>query len=408
MARSFRPDPDALALSEEQVLYFRARRLHLAGSGAESPRAAARAMLGGQSQQLGPSLLALALRTRGRPRVGEIAAMLMGEPRSLVRAWGQRETLHLYDPEAHWAKVVAARAEWAPGGRRGPMPPEEAVDRAYEAVDQLGEATRSDLMELVPANYLAEVEPFVEGFSSVAGAPLRFAAGRLIWCLALRGQICHAGKKGQEQAYALRRDWFAGLPWPSVPIDPLEAAADLTRDYLSAYGPATTTDIAHFFGARVREAKGWVKALQAEGALLSIACGDRKGLLALAGDGDALRKEPPASSRAGGGGWPPRLLPLWDAYWMGHKDKSWTVPEEADRKRIWRKAGVVAAVLVARGRAVAIWSQKIKKGRLYLQVEPLSGWRVSKHRPALLREVKELARQLDLKMGEVQVDPKAT
>ena len=67
-----------LELDEEQVLWFRARRGHLAAPGATDPADAARALLGAQSQQLAPSLWALAMRTRGRPTAAEVASAAWG------------------------------------------------------------------------------------------------------------------------------------------------------------------------------------------------------------------------------------------------------------------------------------------------------------------------------------------
>jgi hypothetical protein len=91
--------------TEEQVLYFRGRRGLLAGPGADDPVVTARSLLGAQAQQPGPGMLALSQRTKGRPGVAAIRALLSRKGRRaprLVRAWGQRETLHIYDPR-DWA-----------------------------------------------------------------------------------------------------------------------------------------------------------------------------------------------------------------------------------------------------------------------------------------------------------------
>ncbi|MCH9650820.1 MAG: winged helix DNA-binding domain-containing protein [Deltaproteobacteria bacterium] len=120
-----------IEISEEQALFFRARPGHLGGEGAPDPATAARATLGAQSQQEGPALLALSQRTQGRPTATELKAAYLEAPRRLVRTWGQRDTVHLYDPE-HWPHIVSARASWAPAGRRGAMPPQNLVDAARE------------------------------------------------------------------------------------------------------------------------------------------------------------------------------------------------------------------------------------------------------------------------------------
>jgi hypothetical protein len=370
----------AIEVSEDQALYFRARRGHLAGPGAPDPVAAAAAIVGAQSQQVPPSLLALSQRTEGRPDADSLRDLVFAE-RRLVRTWGQRDTVHLYAP-GDWPHVVAARAEWAPGGRGGPPPPEKAVDRALARMRaRRRPLTRSDVEELVPASY----EKAIAERAGLAGMEVRrFAAARLLWQLNNRGDACIADKLGAEQAYAAREHWFAELEWPAIP--PREAAVTLTRRYLAANAPATAQDVAHFFNARVGTAREWLAALAAGGELVGVRCGGRDGLVALAADADELRRKPPG----GVGDWPVRLLPLWDTLLMSHADKSWTVPAEPERPEVWRKAAMVSAVVLARGRVVATWSHKVRSRRVEVTVSPLSAW-TKRHEPGVRRDAAAVA-----------------
>jgi len=386
--------PAEIELGEEQALYFRARRGHLAGRGAGDAAAAARAILGAQAQQLAPSLLALSQRAARRPAAARLEPRLLDGERDLVRTWGQRETLHVYDAAADWGDVVAAREQWVPGGRRGALPPAALVDQAQDLLEAAGApVTRRDLYPLVPKSFLREVEAKV----GPGDAAWRLAAGRLLWRLALRGDACMAGKVGTEQAYAARRLWFPDLGWDPPP--PVTAATRLTGRYLAAYGPATVTDVAHFFGARVREARVWIDALAAQSALVPVSCGGRNGLVALARDARELKKKPPAGARQ----WPLRLLPLWDSMLMGHADKTWTVPAAADQKLVWRRAAFVCAAVVLRGRIVATWSHAQRAGRLEMELSPLSGWRSAKHAAAVRREARAVATHLGLQEVVVTV-----
>lgn len=381
----------ALDLTEDQVLYFRARRGHMAGPGAPNAVAAARVIIGAQSQQLPPSLLALSMRTAGRPTASQLRKQLFARSPKLVRTWGQRGTLHIYDARDDWARVVAARQQWQPGGRGGPMPAEATVDKALEIMHAAGKpVTRGDLLGVAPRSYVRAVEQRAAMANMDAA---RLAAARLLWMLALRGDACVADKVGAEQAYATRAAWFPKLAWKLPP--PSEAAAGLARKYLAVFGPATATDVAHYFGARVSDAKAWLARL--DGTLVEVGCGGRKGLVALRKDAADLSRRPPGAAS----GWPLRLLPLWETMLMGHADKSWTVPEESERKRVWRKAAYVCPVVLARGRVVATWSQSEKRGRLVAEVHPLSGWRKSAHLPGVRREAKAIAAHLELSGAEV-------
>ena len=386
----------AVDVSEDHVLFFRARRGHLAGPGASDPTSASRAILGAQAQQLPPALLALSMRTKGRPTAAALSEHLVEPPRTLVRTWGQRDTLHLYDPD-DWASVVAARGQWAPGGRGGPMPPATALAKALKLMESAdGPVTRTDLLPAVPAAYARAVHER----AGAAGLDVRrFAASRLVWRLAQDGDTCLAHSSGKERTYATRSQWFPKLRWPKRPPTAVEAASALARRYLAVYGPATATDVAHFFGARVASTREWLAAIGKD--VTDVTCGDRKGLVVLREDVDDLVRKPPASMSD----WPLRLLPLWESMLMGHADKTWTVPDEAERTLVWRKAAFVAAVVLARGRVVATWSQTRRSRRLDVEVAPLSGWRKTKHAASVRREARAVAAHLGLEDAEVVFDP---
>ncbi|MEM7260380.1 MAG: crosslink repair DNA glycosylase YcaQ family protein [Planctomycetota bacterium] len=391
-------DESRLELTEDQVRAFRARRGHLLGDGASNPTAAARALVGIQAQQLPPALFGLSQRTKVSTKTGErptaeaLAKKLFGSKRKLVRTWGQRDTLHIFDPKADWNRVVAARAQWSPGGRRGATPTEEALEDGLSKIRCTRDAvTRSYLMGNLPDAYVKEVADHV----GKSFEPERFAAGRVMWQLANQGHLYLEDKLGNEQQYALRTDGFPDLDWEE--LDPFEAAAALARRYLSTYGPSTPKDIAHFFGAKVSVARTWIEALREEKKLLAVDCGDRAELWALRADKADLEAPPPPASK-----WPPRLLPLWDGFLMGHADKSWVLPDRREYPNVWRKAAVVAASVVARGRVVATWSHQARKDRVDVTVEPLSQWKRT-FLPAVRSEAKALAHHLGVERADVAV-----
>lgn len=388
-----------LTVTEDQALWFRARRGHLAGKGAADEVEVVRAVLGVQAQLLGPALWAVALRTRARsgarPTAAAVETALMEAPRTLVRTWGQRHTLHAYDAAADWASFLAAQAHWSGGGRRADMAPDAELDAARERLEALGRpATRSDLFGVLTRRHLREWEDKASSREEAR----RFAAGRLFWGLARRGELCTAGKAGAEQEYALREHWFPELRWRKPAAR--KAALALAARYLALHGPATVRDLAHFFGAHAKEARAWVDTLAEDGRLVEVRCAGREGLVALAADAAELRKKPPAAADA----WPARLVPNYDTLLMGQADKSWTVPVEAERKRVWRAAAYVAAVVLARGRVVALWKQAKKAKALRVEVQPLSGWRKTRHLRDVEREAEALAAHHGLGRAEVVVE----
>jgi len=253
---------------------------------------------------------------------------------------------------------------------------------------------RSDLHRVPARSYVRALE---ERAAAAGMDPRRLAATRLVWRLAQEGYACLADNVGRERRYATRSAWFPKLRWPATEVSSPAAASDLARRYLAVYGPATATDVAHFFGARVANARLWLARIGRE--LTPVCCGDRKGLVVLTVDVTDLMKKPPSTVT----GWPLRLLPLWESMLMAHADKSWTVPDEAERTIVWRKAAFVAAVVLARGRIVATWSHTKRRGRLAVEVEPMSRWSATRHAPQLRREAGAVAVHLGLDGADVTV-----
>ncbi len=383
---------EPVELDENQALFFRARRSHLAGRGATDPESAARAILGAQAQQENPGLFALSQRTAARPTAKELRRRLL-EPgaRSLVRTWGQRDTLHIYSSD-DWPLVIAALPEWYRSGRRGGMPRESDLDLARDAFEVAEEVVyRRELFDLIPQRYLEEIA----AHPGVGDSAERLAATRLIWVLARQGVVCFAHKTGAEQAYVHRGRWLPRLEWSEPPSH--EAATALARRYLATFAPATAADMAHFFGSRVTAARSWLDELRPE--LVDVACGGRRGLMVLAADLPSLRQPAPRVGKA----WPVRLLPQWDMHTMTHKDKSWVVPRDDEAKQVWRKAGVNAATVLARGRFVATWSYRATTRLVVVTVSPMSGWRKSYLAP-VKREAAALAAHLERDEVEVTIE----
>ncbi len=372
-----------MQLSERQILNFRARRGHLSGPGAASPAAVAKAVVGIQAQVETAAYWSVSLRTEGRPSAEAIGHEVF-EARSLVRTWAQRDTLHLYASE-DWPLLAAADPLWPMSGRRGASPPDHTLEATRQRLAK-GPVTRADLFDLPTEEMLAEMAARVGDDQA-----LRYAAGRLVWRLAHLGEVCLGTTIGSEQGYVARRSWLPDLDF--VQHAAQDAACELARRYLAVNGPATAKDLAHFFGANVSETKKWLAQLRPE--LIEVMCEGHLNLFALAVDAEALKEDdtPP----------PPRLLAAYDTLLMSFADKTWTVPVPAENKAIWKSSAVVAAVVLAGGRAVAVWSQKKSKKALKIEITPLSGWRQN-YLDELEGDAQALARHVGLpKVETVEV-----
>jgi hypothetical protein len=320
-----------VSLSAEQARWFRIRR-----SGLDRPFAtaelAATALVGVQAQILPAAGLALWNRSVGLTNAAFEDALF--NRRSLVKLWGQRNTLHIYT-STDWPLLCAARA----------------LNRTWwERSVENGSSEFADYRHLVEevAALLRQRESMGRSDLRASGIDLHeelySAWGGIFADLVRLGYACHAGRDGSEGRFAHRERWLPDLAWN--PPDPQAANLEVARRFFAAYGPASATDFAYWRGGSTPLARGWVSALHDS---LCIVAVDGQSMLALAVDVDDLSATPPAAEQ-----WPVHLLYRFDPLLLGHKDKQWVADAE-HYKRIWRPAGHIEGIVLAHGRAVATW-----------------------------------------------------
>jgi hypothetical protein len=284
-----------------------------------------RRLLAVQAQDLRSARLALRARCDGLTASAVDAALT--QERSLVVGWLGRGTLHLVAAEDYrWLLALTAPARLTANARRLAQEGVRAQD-AERAVAIVERALASE-GPLVRAELAARMA--AEGIP-VAGQ----TTPHLLMLAALRG-VAVLGPVGPEgQAFALARDWLGATPFE---VEQDVALAELARRFLAAHGPATAADLAAWIGLPLRDA--------------------RRGLDAIAGElaelGDGL-----ASLAASAADVPdpiePRLLPAFDPYLLGWKDRGFAVPAEHAR-RVHPGGGMLRAVATVDGVAVGTWT----------------------------------------------------
>ncbi len=137
--------------------------------------------------------------------------------------------------------------------------------------------------------------------------------------------------------YALTGDVVAG---GRARPDRDAALAELARRYLAGHGPATPDDLAAWSGLPLRDA--------------------RAGFAAIAGDRRRAAPDPPARL-------PPRLLPAFDEYLLGWRDRGFAVDAEHARA-VHPGGGIIRAVALVNGRVAGTW----KRGRGGIELEPFA------------------------------------
>ncbi|MFG2262107.1 winged helix DNA-binding domain-containing protein [Streptomyces sp. NPDC048720] len=335
------------------------------GRRATSPAAVLEGCLAVQAQDL--KAAALGIRTRGSGLTEADVYRALGAERSLVRGWFMRGTLYV---------VPAADAGWL----RELLAPQllRRSERRYRELG-LGPAELA-LGERVIAEALAD-GPLTRDELAVrmTGAGLD-ASGQVPFHLvrrsALLGTVCFGPVRQDGSAtYVLADDWLPASTGPSG----ADAVRKLLLGYLAAHGPATPADFATWSGLGQPAVRPVWKELLTAGRLEPCRVADLAGY-ALPAD------TPPGPEPTGD----VRLLPAYDNYLVGFKDRRLSVEPEHER-RVWPGGGQINPTIVVDGLVRGVWRRDRTRA---VTPEPFDGDPGVVPAEALARELRDIARFL--------------
>ena len=321
-------------LTWEQVRARRLARNHLAERApAEQLVEVVRAVCGIHAQVMGSAELQLAARVDGITQTDVREALW--EHRSLVKAWTIRGTLHVHpaDELRLWTaaySAVVGEADYAT----------DELENVGDVVAAIGDAlagsrlTREELADAV----VARVGP---------GPREKLASGwgYYLGDAALAGVLCFGPPSGAKVTFVHPADWLG----PQQEWEPRDALREVARRYAETYGPVGHRQFREWFTSR------------------SFTPADAKALF----DELDLREldlSPPGESSV-------RLLPEYDVYVMGFREREQLVPPDVraqvaahGKGRYEGPAGT--PFLVVDGVCVGVWSRKKTARKIELTVEP--------------------------------------
>ncbi len=333
-----------------------------------------------QAQVLSAAALALSARIPDL-RVGDVEAALW-EHRSLVKVHGLRSTIHLVGADDVSLHMAAMRAH--PWGRDGAWLKFHGLDPAGAGalLDAIGAAL--DGRQLTRAELADEVATRAGGWALEA---MQSNWGSLLGPAAFAGLLCFGPSRGAKVTFVRLDQWIDR--WKE--LDPEESMTEIVRRFLIAYGPAGTAHIAAWLGMRPADVRPYLDALRPELAEVSV---EGKAGWCLAADlDDDPSTAPPAAPTL-------RLLPQYDSYILGHRQRDRLVPPAAKARiaadpkgRLEHVVGV-STVLVD-GVVGGIWKRTKRGRRLEITVEPTTELSAI-HRELLDLEVARIAAFLDV------------
>lgn len=295
-------------------------------------------------------------------RIGEITQQdvrdALWERRELVKAWTLRGTLHLHPADELPLWYAAARAVWA----GEPQELEAWVDPKGELHPALGlddvRDIRAAVLDTLDGCCLLR-EELAAGVVQRIGPK---AQGRLSSGFAFFGGavLCQGPPQGNKITLARPDQWVER--WEEV--DEQESLREVCRRYLCTYGPATPKDFGEWFASRqFKPADGRALFDSIANELEAVDVEEHEAFV-LVGDTDFPHSEPSV-----------RLLPEYDVYVMGFRERDQLVPDEARRQvaahgrgKYEGPAGV--RFLMVDGIAAGLWERKKRGKRIELQVMP--------------------------------------
>jgi hypothetical protein len=299
-----------------------------------------------QAQDLASGLWSFGIRLPGLT-VDDVTAAL--ERREAVRTWPMRGTVHFVPPrDVHWMlDLMGSRAlagvarRWAILGLNA-----EVADRAAEVLGTAlaggGRLTRAQCIAVLADKGIATAGQL--GY-------------HLLWYASQRGVLCIAPNIGTEQTFALLDEW---VPDPYRP-EREEALATIAVRYFRSHGPTTRQDFAGWTGLTVADARRGIAA--AGDQLATVRVDDSEMYL-----DPALLDSAPATARTG----QVLVLPGFDEYLLGYKDRSLMLAEEHRQAIIPGGNGVFQATVVRDGRVIGTWKRTLSRTRAQIAVQPLT------------------------------------
>jgi Winged helix DNA-binding domain len=301
----------------------------------------------GAVQAQDPAAAPLAIRARSTGLVAADVQRARERERSVVRTWAMRSTLHLLAAEdVGWLLALLGPLFVRTSQRRREALglDEETCARAIRALREIlgrrGPLTRAEIVEQLALRRIR-----LEGQ----------ARPHLIARAALEGVVCLGPDRGAEPTYVLLEDWAR----PGRPLPPKEALAELARRYLAAHGPAGLEDFAAWTGLPRADARTGLEAIASE--LLEVEVDGRPAWLP-ASRAPWFEEPPPPDPLV-------RLLPAFDPFLLGYRDRGFIVPAEHSRQ-IHPGGGVIRPALLLNGSVIGTWRSQPQRGGRLVEVSP--------------------------------------
>jgi hypothetical protein len=258
-----------------------------------------------------------------------------------------RGTIHFVPPEdAKWMLKLSAPRMLAADRRRlaqlelDDETMERCTELFHDALKGNKRLSRPGMMELLE------------------DAGIRTAGQRgyhILWYTSQTGFICMGPREGKQQTFVLLDEWVPD----ARELSREESLAELAGRYFTGHGPATVHDFAWWAGLTVADAKAGLEAAKLR--LTSAETHGKEHWMADDYSGHTPQDEVSVY-----------LLPGFDEYLLGYKDRSAVLAEEHAPRIVPGSNGIFLPTIVADGQVVGTWKRTLKKNSVELTLIPFT------------------------------------
>lgn len=314
------------------------------GSTLETPEDVVRKLGAMQAQDYRQAVWAVGLRTQVAS-LKDVERAIM--ERQIVHTWTLRGTIHFVPPETvrGIVRMTAPRILGSAKRRQAQLGLDEEVlarcrRTIYDTLKEGQPVTRSVLLQR-----LEEV-----------GIPTDSQRGyHILWNSAYQQLICFGPMSGKQQTFVLLDAWVPNAQEQTSE----EVLAELALTYFSSHGPATITDFAWWAGMTLTDARNGLEAVKGQGLVSENINGTTYWM---------------AEDVVNAVATDIHLLPGFDEYMLGYKDRSAVLAPEYAPRIVPGNNGIFQPTLVIDGQILGTWKRTIKAKGIELTIflfEPL-------------------------------------
>jgi hypothetical protein len=322
-----------MKLNHRSFTFQRLSNQHIAGKKFEKPEQVVKRLGALQAQDYMQSLWAIGLRTQSVTSVDIKQAIA---DKKIVLTWPMRGTLHFVPAEdTKWMLKLSAPRTLAQSKRRMEQLGLnlEIIERCkqiiYDTLHGNKRLSRPDVMKLLEDASISTKNQ--RGY-------------HILWHIAQTGLICLGPMEDKKQTVVLLDEWVLN----SRELSTEESLAELAVRYFTGHGPATIHDFAWWAGITITDARLGIQAAQP--GLQREKINDHEHWMSKDTPSEPTYEKPAVY-----------LLPGFDEYLLGYKDRSAVLASEHASLVVPGNNGIFLPIIVIDGQVVGTWKRIIKK-----------------------------------------------